>query len=309
MKGAVLELRLAEHYPIHTYLKNGDRVDEPPGVEGYLKRIRPMSLIKHSTYISTHDGNLFVLAVDRAHPPTPPGFFPHTAPTGASGGEAEVHRGAMQIMHASGVCDLRSILAVRRAFQFVPSHLHDVRDVHHGNGNTTSPGGEASPQDDEDEGGEVDEESNKHLYMRRSFELLLDDGKVVRFEVCKLIYASLDIDHASPQAHSCRVAVQWIKRLRALIFYWKQRHRSDAQHEMDLAQVDRPRLTPRMSKCQTHAPLELQSTLSSLVTMYSTSNWCMIQGCHPILRGGKLFMKEGFRGQYKSVISWKSFCL
>lgn len=193
MKGTVLELRLAEHYPTHTYLKNGDRVDEPPGVEGYLKRIRPMSLMKHPTYLSTHDGNLFVLPIDRAHPPTPPGFLPHSA-SGASAGEAEIHRGAMQIMQGSGVCDLRSILAVRRAFQFIPLHVHNVADVHHGNDNTMSQDDEVLPDDDEDEGGEMDEESNKHVYMRRSFELLLEDGKVIRFEVGRLIYVSLDID-------------------------------------------------------------------------------------------------------------------
>jgi hypothetical protein len=124
----------------------------------------------------------------------------------------------------------------------------------------------------------------------------------------KPIHVSSNIDRVLSQAHSCRVAVQWINRLRALISYWKERHRSDAQHEMGLAQVGRPRLTPRMPKCPMHAPLELQSTLASLVTMYTTSNWCMIQGCHPILRGGKLYMKKGFRGQYKSVVICNSFC-
>lgn len=104
------------------------------------------------------------------------------------------------------------------------------------------------------------------------------------------------------------MALQWINRLRALISYWKERHRYDAQHEMDLAQVNRPRLTPLMPKCETHAPLKLQSALESLVTMYTTSNWCMIQGCRPILRGGKLFMKKGYRGQYKSVVIANPFC-
>ncbi len=147
-----------------------------------------MSLNKHPTYLSTHDGNLFVLPVDRAYPPTPPGFLPNSAPNGASAREAEIHRGAMQIIHASGVCDLRRIVAVRRAFQLVPPHVHDVQDEHHENDGAVSQAEEPSP-DDEDRGGEVDDESNKHLRMRRSFELLLEDGKVIRFEVIKPIYS------------------------------------------------------------------------------------------------------------------------
>lgn len=147
-----------------------------------------MSFNKHPTYLSTHDGNLFVLPVDRACPPTPPGFLPHSALNGASGREAEIHRGAMQIMHASGVCDLRRILTVRRAFQLVPPHVHDVQDKHHENDGAVSQAEEPSP-DDEDQDGQVDDESNKHLHMRRSFELLLEDGKVIRFEVIKLIYS------------------------------------------------------------------------------------------------------------------------
>ncbi|KAF8635847.1 hypothetical protein AX15_000040 [Amanita polypyramis BW_CC] len=288
MPTATLELRLAEHYPTHIYLKNGMRFDEPLGAEGYLKHIRPNSSTKHQVYLSTHDGNLFVLPVRHAYPPVPPGFFHRILSAGTSAMEAEIQRGAMQIMHASGVCDFRNIFAVRRAFQLVPSHAHDECEDRNGNGD---PFGmwyrneEALPEDNEDNNGEVpDDDSNKHLHMRRSFELLLRNRYVIRFE-----------------AHSCQVALEWINRLRALIAYWKERHRIDAQHEMNLAQASEPRLTPRIPKYQEHPSVRLPNTIPHLLTMYPTLNWCMIKGCRPIVRGGKLFMKKGLRGQYKLV--------
>ncbi|KAK2465224.1 hypothetical protein APHAL10511_002578 [Amanita phalloides] len=282
-KGAVLELRLAEHFPDHIYLKNGDRINEPPGVEGYLKRIHPNSSTKHLTYLSTHDGNLFVLRTDRAYPPIPPGLFPHSVPSESSAKEAEIRRGAMQIMHASGVCDLRKILAVRRAFQSVPSHAHREHGQRH-NDNAPPRNEELSADDDEDRGERVDDDSDRQMRIRRTFELLLENGNVIRF-----------------QAHSYRVAREWINGLRALVSYWKERHRSDAEHEMNLAQAGRPRLTPLMPKCQEHVPVSLPDALPTLVTMYTSSNWCMIEGCRPIIRGGKLFMKKGLRGQYRLI--------
>lgn len=28
-------------------------------------------------------------------------------------------------------------------------------------------------------------------------------------------------------------------------------------------------------------------------------NWCVLDGCRPILRGGKIFMRKGLKGQYE----------
>ena len=92
-------------------------------------------------------------------------------------------------MHAIGVTDLRSILAVRRAFQLIPLQMervdskrtHDWEDsaefwMHV----------ERHESDNEDRGGEdgLTRTTDKAtLRMRRSFELLMTSGRVVRFEV------------------------------------------------------------------------------------------------------------------------------
>ncbi|KAF8631778.1 hypothetical protein AX17_004993 [Amanita inopinata Kibby_2008] len=286
LKPATLEIRLAGHYPTRIHLKDGERVDEPPGVEGYLKHIRPNAALHFHLYLSTHDGNLFFLPLHCAHPPSPPGFVPPS--TDSNGMQTEIRRGALQVMDASMVCDLRNILSIRRAFQLVPTSPHTVTERHVFD-NGPNHGEEVSQDDIDDEGGEegLNRSANKPvLRMRRSFELLLRDGRVVRFE-----------------ARSCQLAVEWIDGLRALVAYWKQRHRFDAEQEMGIAQASRPRLTPQIRICREHevppdAPPDLSASLPALISIY---NWCVIKGCRCIRRGGKLFMRKGLWGQYKLV--------
>lgn len=97
------------------------------------------------------------------------------------------------------------------------------------------------------------------------------------------------------------MAVEWIERLRALVLYWKQRHRVDAEQEMELAQARRPRLTPQMrafheSEYPPEAPADPSTPLPALVSMF---NWCVLDGCKAIIKGGKAFMRRGLHGQYK----------
>ena len=85
--------------------------------------------------------------------------------------------------------DLRSIVAVRRAFQLLPPQREQVNlsaltDWEDSESFWTQL--ERSDSDDEDTGGEAGMANAKdkgHLRMRRSFELLLTSGRVVRFEV------------------------------------------------------------------------------------------------------------------------------
>lgn len=163
-------------------------MDEPPGIEGYLDRIRPNSQTKQSLYLSTHDGYIFFTNVAQANPPPPPG-----PPTDASDPDAirqaEVLRGARQIMTATGMCDLRSIVAVRRAFQVIPRHTEEVNfrdtpqwedtpgfweNVEHYDEDHRDPGGSE---------GLAKTSEAAFVRMRRSFELVLKSGRVVRFEV------------------------------------------------------------------------------------------------------------------------------
>ncbi|KAF8964211.1 Pleckstrin homology domain-containing protein [Flammula alnicola] len=257
LKPPILEIRVAEHAPTHVHLRNGRHVDEPPSIEGYVDRIRPNTQTKQQIYLSTHHGNLFILNPFAAFPPMPPGLAPvaDLYTDAVTLRHSEIRRGTNQIMAATTVCDLRTIVA-----------------------------------DQEDEGGDggLGKFSDRsRARVRRSFELLLNTGHVIRFE-----------------AHSCRVAIEWIERLRALVFYWKQRHRTDAKQEIELAQAQRPRLTPQTrvrddnQDLPPEAPTDLSAPFAAMGSLY---NWCALEGCSPIVKVGRLYMRKGLRGQYKLV--------
>ena len=120
---------------------------------------------------------------EHAYPPPPPGSSPETlSPKEMK--EAEVARGVKQILTAHGVVDLRNILAVRRAFQQTPRPTHD--DPNNEDEVGVWQELERTESDDEDRGGEdgpaaAPDKPRKH--MRRSFELLMVTGHVVRLEV------------------------------------------------------------------------------------------------------------------------------
>ncbi len=98
------------------------------------------------------------------------------------------------------------------------------------------------------------------------------------------------------------MAIEWIERLRALLLYWKRWHRTDAQQEIELAQAQRPRLTPLTRVCHDEheaASVADQSAYGSVDTFY---NWCVLEGCKPIVRGGRIYMRRGLRGQFKCVL-------
>ncbi|KAF9454744.1 hypothetical protein P691DRAFT_716543 [Macrolepiota fuliginosa MF-IS2] len=291
----VLELRVAEHYPTFLYPKNGTALVQPPAIEGYVERIRPNTQTKQPLYLANHNGDLFTLSPQQAQPPSPPGsalMLGNMEEYKQTLMKVEIERGIYQIMHASAVCDLRSVVAVRRAVHAVPQHRHDQKDDRLAEEsswfNVWSRLDEGTDSDDEDEGGE--EGLNKagdraYLKMKRSFELLLNTGRVVRFEV-----------------HSCRVANEWVKRLRALVVYWKQRYRVNAKDEIDLGQARHPRVTPQIRVCDEHEiPLENPDLSAPYPALDTLFNWCIIDGCRPIAKEGKLYMRKGLRGQYKLV--------
>lgn len=190
-----LELRLGQHHPGFMHQKDGSRLEEPPSIEGYVDRIKSSTHVKQALYLVTHEGNLFVLSPTQAHPPTPLGVSA-LLPIGPDVSNAqtlrisEVGRGIDQVLDANGVVDLRSILVVRRAQQPAMQHTHDVSPPKDGDDESwvhtwSVSEEEASQSDREDVGGEeglTKSSDKRQLKTRRSFELLLTNGHVLRFE-------------------------------------------------------------------------------------------------------------------------------
>lgn len=187
----VLEIRLANHFLSHIHLSNGRHLDEPPALEGYLDRVRPNTQTKQQVYVSIHNGNLFILNTNSAFPPMPPGLTPisNVYEYSQTLRHTEIRRGINQILSATGVCDLRTILLVRRASHPTSAHMHSEKERNIEDSswfNTWSASEEVTEMDEGDEGGEEGLSKGNdrtHLKVRRSLELLLTTGHIVRFEV------------------------------------------------------------------------------------------------------------------------------
>ncbi|SPO24017.1 uncharacterized protein UTRI_03442_B [Ustilago trichophora] len=66
---SILELRAAAHYPTSVLIRPGQYLQEPPAVEGFLWRVKPVSGALTRLYFTTYDGHLYVCRTTRAFPP------------------------------------------------------------------------------------------------------------------------------------------------------------------------------------------------------------------------------------------------
>lgn len=186
-----LELRVARHSLTKARLADGTDLMEPPSIEGYLYRIKPSTQTRSNIYVSSHDGNLFTMTPAHAFPPPVPQLpeeltIKSESKNSALTREIEVTRGAQQILHATGYVDIRDISVVRRASEILTpqscpalgegemilqlpddSDLLDMPNEH-------DPGGEEFLSQSTDWANER---------LKRSFELVMRSGAVMRFEV------------------------------------------------------------------------------------------------------------------------------
>jgi hypothetical protein len=249
-----LELRVAEHFPTKLTLGNGIVLEEPPAVEGYLYRYKTGSHVRDPVYLSSHNGNIFFLSTDSAHPPQPPSVSldseagPNQEGDPSSGGgsssmiswESEVRRGAAQMLNAKYFLDMRNVVSIRRAVEpwvavnetgFLGSgfrrtkkastssaeHRHSTttnatssEGGQHGNHGYSQEGPDVripgednhddecgelplSEEDAADEGGDgvldkLSGEERSALKTKRSFEIVMRDKEVIRFEVSFIHY-------------------------------------------------------------------------------------------------------------------------
>ncbi|KAE8222626.1 hypothetical protein CF319_g4199 [Tilletia indica] len=67
--GPTLELRVAAHNRENIHSGTRQQMDEPPAIEGFLWRVRPVSNTLDRIYLTTHDGHVFACRPSRAFPP------------------------------------------------------------------------------------------------------------------------------------------------------------------------------------------------------------------------------------------------
>lgn len=189
-------MRLAEHYPTRINLGRGRHLEEPPAVEGFVHTIDAKSQRRTQLYLSTHDGYLFAIQINKVVTPPSPSDLRNYSKVEEELRKDEAARLRMQVINSKAFWDLRNVLIVRRA-----SHIHAKASdpsVSAERAEQTSyeqilsrfedsEGGlHRSLSDVEDEGGDEGLAKAEHklkMRMFRSFELVLKNGRILRFEV------------------------------------------------------------------------------------------------------------------------------
>ncbi|KDQ11404.1 hypothetical protein BOTBODRAFT_57377 [Botryobasidium botryosum FD-172 SS1] len=285
-----LEIHLARHHSCKVTLSNGERMAEPLAVEGYAYRRQKKSGTRTRIYLAVHDGLIFTMRAQNAHPPAPPtpGFSKENedrVPCAFSSREIEARRGAEQILGAVGCISIRNIASVQ------------MTALEPGAGQTSpTPGAEDAEFDilsqNDPARSQGDNETTSTVFggaytkARKSFELVMHSGDVLKFE-----------------APNRAAAQEWVSHLQQHLEYWTRRHRLDAHSEMELVKLStgQPNVVCNRlgdSKIVPELP-DPDAASPSLVKFWST---CVLEGCRPIVKSGKLFAKKGVRNQYKYIL-------
>ncbi|KAI2818890.1 hypothetical protein CBS133816_10233 [Aspergillus niger] len=311
-----LELRPRQHY--HTYTKHdGEREDEPQPVEGFLVRLtsqrgvhqRMNRMFFKRLYFFTQDQYLFFCRPSRSLPPAPPRLCrdgaempstqqildaspisydvdPYPLQDGdiawlRSGNRDHIRthdeeafvqrqRNIHNIEHADGFIDLGRVQEVR----------HVQRDSCPADPNIESGPDVAFNPEARDT--RRDDGATQQFNDDRTFEMLLDNNLVVRF-----------------QAYNDVTKKEWMRRLEALVKYWKGRIATDAaelkalrQRNLELLGIDE----------------ELESIMGQFAKKWEVKkaeaspllhNICVLSDCRTIKISGHLYRKPRRHSTFK----------
>ncbi|CED84565.1 Pleckstrin homology domain [Phaffia rhodozyma] len=294
-----LELRTIRHQVPFVRTKNQVHLTEPTSIEGFVYRIKSKTQVRTQTYFVSHANHLFVCSPSKAHPPRRP--TADDAPSFETRDDFLFHehkRAIQQILGSNGFIDLRDIKEVRRY-----RSTGDVKKKGNpksreangftGSGSTHSTSGdeggwESMSEDEEDEGGDgvfkgTGLHEQKKLRETRMFEVEFKSGEKVLFE-----------------AHSRLIAREWVDRLNALSIYWVRKLEEQAEREMECARIKHIAVSDILSGRTDEMDREIEDPEDPPEHMDTIWNWCIINGCLPIVKSGRLFIKRGSR-QYRNT--------
>jgi len=316
-----LELRPKQHYPTTTFGKKGKLHEEPPPVEGFLIRLtsqqgthqRLGKVFFKRLYFSTQDRFLIFNRPAKATPPRPPRLAtisgtnipssheiventplmydvePFKLRDGQISWLSSGNREAIQRHDNEALGEARrNIVNITASDGYINlCYVKKVRRVKWG----------ASPADDElDPGSDSDVDfheelddntrqedgSTTQIDDNRTFELVLDNGLVVRL-----------------QTFSKETRDEWIKRLKALVKYWKRR---------TLADMDTYKAVRRANLAYLNIDEEMEAILGQFAQKWEVSrsetspelyNMCGISTCRTITLSGDLYLKPRRRGTFR----------
>ncbi|KAF7169875.1 hypothetical protein CNMCM6106_004762 [Aspergillus hiratsukae] len=311
-----LQLRPRQHY--QTFVKNGDeKLEEPEPVEGFLVRLtsqrgvhqRMNRMFFKRLYFFTQDHYLLFCRPAKALPPTPPKLCSDEAgiPSAqqilnemplsydvdpfpiqdgeiiwmASGNEghlkehdqdayAHAQRCMHNLTHADGFINLCKVREVRQVWRGSSPADPNIRE---------GPDVEFHPESRDTN---RDDGTTKQFDDDRTFEMVLDNDLVVRL-----------------QAYDTTTRNEWMKRMEALVRYWKARVAADSA---ELKAIRRSNLNI----------LGIDEGTESVVGQFSKQvetkkseaspllhNICTLSGCRTIKMSGQLFRKPRRHSSFK----------
>lgn len=319
MKSHELELRPKSHAPTTTSTRKGKKLTEPAPVEGFLIRLTSQKgahqkmgkLFYKRLYFSTHNQYLVFSRPAKAYPPPPPNLPVSSNPDGPDAHEIAqkiplvyavnpypIHDGKVKWLahnqhHHVDVAQRdddahdeaeRNLNIVLDSDGFIDMcDIKKVRKIHRG----------ATPADDNiEEGSDVDfdedvddtatdDGTTTELEDERCFELLLNNGLVVRL-----------------QAYDKTTMREWKKRLRELVRYWKHR----VTEEMEFYKVTR-----KQNLEELRIDEDAEATMGQFAKKWEVTqtyaspelyNMCGISCCRTIHLSGSLYRKPRLHSSF-----------
>ena len=184
--------------------------------------------------------------------------------------------------------------------------LEEIGDVQLDEEDSADAGG------DEVLNGIADTGARDALKTRRSFELVLRSGEVIRFEVSATSrHVEINIFKTRSfafflarivQAYSCKAAAEWSAGLGRLIAYWTHKQRVEARQEMEIVHAISGRtryMGPKMGDDAYAYPAPPPDAREVSPLLGGLWHWCALENCRSIIRAGRLFMREGLRGEMR----------
>lgn len=307
-----LELRPKHHYPTSTHGRKGKLHEEPPPIEGFLVRLTSQKGVQQRfgkaffkrLYFSTHNQFLMFNRPAKATPPHPPRLAtiggsnvpssqeiiektptmfdvePYKLTHGevswlASGNKSTIHshdreaveearRNVANILESDGFINLCYVRKIR-TIQWGASPADDTLD-------TGSDSDVDFHQDVSDT--RAEDGTTKHIDDERIFEIILDNGLVIRL-----------------QAYSKQTRDEWITRLKQLVKYWRLR---------TAAEMDTYKAIRRANLQELNIDEEMEAIIGQFAKKWEVShsqaspelyNMCGISSCRSIAMAGSLYLK------------------
>ncbi|KAF9893177.1 hypothetical protein FE257_012592 [Aspergillus nanangensis] len=312
-----LELRPRQHYC--SFVKqDGVKEEEPEPVEGFMIRLtsqrgvhqRWTKMYFKRLYFFTQDHYLFFCRPAKALPPAPPKLCPNESnipstqeilnkmPLSYAVNPYPVENGQIAWLSSGNkehikAHDGEAVALVRRSSHNICNsdghinlcHVREVRNVQR-NSCLADPNIREGPPDvefsPEVEDTRQDDGATQRFDDDKTFELVLDNGLIARF-----------------QAYNTEAKNEWMKRLGALVKYWKARTAADA---LELKAIRKRNLDL----------LEIDEDLESMIGQYASKwefkkaetspylhNMCSLFGCRAIKMSGQLYRKPRRHATFK----------